>query len=90
MNLKRNGLIVIMSLMIAGALLLNSCASRMNLIRVNQPDNPCPEYENLLSDIAERNPARVETTDLAFRNLCLINWIKRYQDIDIWDQSYIL
>lgn len=48
-----------------------------------EPANPCPEYADLLLDPAERG--RWEAMEDADRQVCLINWVKRYKAVDVWE-----
>lgn len=79
-----------------GVLLLSSCQGRkVRVLRFNEPENPCSEYEDLLLypddrvfvlEKIKKVKAKFSMAEELDREACLINWIERYKDLDIWSK----
>ena len=64
------------------------CAKTCQSLKYVAPLNPSP-YSDLLTPIDQRGGVPFTTKedliyDLADRNMFLIDWVLRYQDLDIW------
>lgn len=73
------------SLWIAAELFGSGCKGICDPPKVAMPGNPCPEYVDLMKDVAERG--RFDPFEEADRNACLINWMKRMQAVGVWEQN---